>query len=123
MIHESRFLAPRLLEPRFLAMAEVLTELAGEIEALGEVLCRDEGFAAGHIRELQAIDLISQKQRALSAILSSGFSATEMRRINLEAINLRFRHFLDDSETLCEVPLDSPPANGNGDGGPLDLWD
>lgn len=123
MIHESRFLAPRLLEPRFLAMAEVLSELGAEIEALGEVLCRDEGFVASHLRELQAIDLIAQKQRALAAILSAGFSAAEMRRINLEAIHLRFRHFLDDSETLCEVPLEGPVVNGGGPDNALDLWD
>ena len=61
-------------EPKFTAMAEVLGELGSEIEALGEVLCRDEDFAARHMRELQAIDLIAQKQRALASLIGAGFS-------------------------------------------------
>lgn len=115
MIHEPKFLAPK-----FVAMAEVLGELGAEIEALGEVLCRDEDFAARHVRELQAIDLIAQKQRALAAIVAAGFSAAEMRRINLEALHLRFCGFLDDSETLCEVPLDPPEPDGMD---ALGLWE
>ncbi|WP_313437877.1 hypothetical protein [Novosphingobium sp.] len=106
-------------EPRFVAMAEVLGELGAEIEALGEVFCRDEGFVARHMRELQAIDLIAQKQRALAAILAAGFSEAEMRRINLEALHERFCGFIDGTtETCCEVPID---AAGRGD--PLDLWE
>lgn len=105
-------------EPKFNAMAEVLLELGTEVEALGEVLCRDENFAGRHLRELQAIDLIAQKQRALAAILAAGFSETEMRRISLEALRTRFCGFMDDSVTCCEVPIEghAPPD-------PLGLWD
>lgn len=110
-----------MLEPRFTAMAEVLGELGAEIEALGEVLCRDEHFVGRHLRELQAIDLIAQKQRALAAIVAAGFSAAEMRRINLEALHTRFCMFLDDSETLCEVSLETPEDETAA--GPLDLWE
>lgn len=84
-------------EPKFTAMAEVLGELGSEIEALGEVLCRDENFAARHMRELQAIDLIAQKQRALAAVLAAGFSAVEMRRISLDALRHRFCGFIDET--------------------------
>lgn len=105
-------------EPKFSAMAEVLLELGTEVEALGEVLCRDQTFAGRHVRELQAIDLIAQKQRALAAIIAAGFSDAEMRRISLEALRSRFCGFMDDSVTCCEVPIEggaSPDALG--------LWD
>ncbi|SFG25501.1 hypothetical protein SAMN05518801_11266 [Novosphingobium sp. CF614] len=106
-------------EPKFLAMAEVLGELGMEIEALGEVLCRDENFAERHVRELQAIDLIAQKQRALAAILAAGFSETEMRRISLEALRSRFCGFIDDAGiSCCEVPIED---SGTPDS--LGLWD
>ncbi|MCJ1961788.1 hypothetical protein [Novosphingobium mangrovi (ex Hu et al. 2023)] len=105
-------------EPKFNAMADVLLELGTEVEALGEVLCRDENFAARHVRELQAIDLIAQKQRALAAILAAGFSESEMRRISLEALRSRFCGFMDDSVTCCEVPIESGPSQDA-----LGLWD
>lgn len=106
-------------EPKFTAMAEVLTELGIEVEALGEVLCRDEDFAARHVRELQAIDLIAQKQRALAAILAAGFSETEMRRISLDALRQRFCGFMDDSATCCEVPIEGRDCQPDS----LGLWD
>ena len=105
-------------EPKFIAMAEVLGELGAEVEALGEVLCRDSGFANRHLRELQAIDLIAQKQRALAAILAAGFSEDEMRRISLDLLRKRFCGFMDDSITCCEVPIEAAPEPG-----PVSLWD
>lgn len=107
--------------PKFTAMAEVLGELGSEIEALGEALCRDPGFAGQHLRELQAIDLIAQKQRALAAILVAGFADREMRRISIDALRSRFSGFLDDSEPYCEVPMDLPPPAAGGDS--YGLWD
>ncbi|GGC10837.1 hypothetical protein GCM10011494_31990 [Novosphingobium endophyticum] len=98
-------------------MAEVLNELGAEVEALGEVLCRDSGFVGKHVRELQAIDLIAQKQRALAAILAAGFSDQEMRRISLDALRSRFSGFIDDSVACGEVVTDK--ANGESMG----LWD
>ncbi|KPH64796.1 hypothetical protein ACLIMP_14290 [Novosphingobium aerophilum] len=113
MIHQPIF------EPRFIAMAEVLGELGAEIEALGEVFCRDETFVARHLRELQAIDLIAQKQRALAAILAAGFSEVEMRRINLETLHERFCGFMDGTaETCCEVPIEDTAGCD-----PLGLWE
>ncbi|GGZ09902.1 hypothetical protein GCM10011614_26170 [Novosphingobium colocasiae] len=107
-------------QPKFVAMAEVLGELGAEIEALGEVLCRDHGFAGLHVRELQAIDLIAQKQRALAAILSAGFSESEMRRISIDALRRRFCGFMDDSVTTCEVPIEPLRPPGAPD---ADMWD
>ena len=103
--------------PKFLAMAEVLDELGTEVEALGEVLCRDVAFADRHCRELQAIDLIAQKQRALAAILAAGFCEQEMRRISLDALRERFSGFLEDSASGYEVPADIADA------GEASLWD
>ena len=105
-------------EPKFIAMAEVLGELGSEIEALGEVLCRDETFAARHLRELQAIDLIAQKQRALATILAAGFSASEMRRISLDALRSRFCGFIEDAGVAhCEV------VSKQESGDALGLWE
>ncbi|KHK93104.1 hypothetical protein [Novosphingobium malaysiense] len=105
-------------EPKFTAMADVLGELGSEIEALGEVLCRDEDFAARHMRELQAIDLIAQKQRALAAIIAAGFSEAEMRRISLEAIRRRFCGFMEEDVSSAAAPLDAPVTPDN-----VNLWD
>lgn len=104
-------------EPKFLAMAEVLNELGTEVEALGEVLCRDAAFADRHCRELQAIDLIAQKQRALASILAAGFSEHEMRRISLDALRERFCGFLEESANGYEVPVTAAH------GGEASLWD
>lgn len=106
-------------EPKFTAMAEVLGELGSEIESLGEVLCRDEDFAARHMRELQAIDLIAQKQRVLAAIMAAGFSAVEMRRISLEALRHRFCGFIDEHDEVGNHASDPE----DGDAGSLALWD
>lgn len=102
-------------EPRHAAMANILTELGDEIEALGEALCRDTGFAARHMRELQAIDLIAQKQRALAAIVAAGFSETELRRISLDALHQRFCGFLEDGPAF--------PAKAAGGADASGLWD
>ena len=70
-------------QAKFDAMAGILSEIGTEVEALGEVLCRNQGFAAQHMRELQAIDMIAQKQRALAAILSAGLCEKEIRKISI----------------------------------------
>lgn len=106
-------------EPKFTAMAEVLGELGSEIEALGAVLCRDEDFAGRHMRELQAIDLIAQKQRALAGIIAAGFSATEIGRVSLDALRARFVGFLEDAD-----PHAGESANAVTDSDDsLGLWD
>lgn len=104
-------------EPKFLAMAEVLNELGTEVEALGEVFCRDAGFADRHCRELQAIDLIAQKQRALASILAAGFSEHEISRISLDALRERFCGFLEESASGYQVPVAASK------GGDASLWD
>ncbi|MDE8654423.1 hypothetical protein [Novosphingobium album (ex Liu et al. 2023)] len=104
--------------PKFVAMADVLGELGVEIEALGEVLCRDPTFAAQHLRELQAIDLIAQKQRALAALLASGFCEMEMRKITIDTLRHRFCGFLEEGTTTCPLEFDD-----DGDGEFVAFWE
>ncbi|PEQ12790.1 hypothetical protein B2G71_10885 [Novosphingobium sp. PC22D] len=104
-------------QAKYDAMAGVLSEIGLEVEALGEVLCRDPAFAARHVRELQAIDLIAQKQRALAAILVSGMCEQEMGKITIDSLRSRFCGFLDEGTDACPVEDVDP-----GDAGYLSFW-
>ena len=73
------------------AVAQVLAELSGEIEALGTVLCSDAGFAMNHVEELQAIDLISQKQRSLAHLLAADSPTAALSGIGLEGLVRRLK--------------------------------
>jgi len=60
-----------------------MAELAAEIEALGARLCADPAVVAQHLTELQAIDLIAQKQLHLAELLLADcpYAAVEAMRI------------------------------------------
>ncbi|MFM5931387.1 MAG: hypothetical protein ACKOPQ_10795 [Novosphingobium sp.] len=73
------------------AVAELLTEISNEIEALGAVLCTDPNFAARHMQELQAIDLISQKQKSLAMILEADCPVAAVSDVRLEELAHRLR--------------------------------
>lgn len=66
------------------AVADVLTELSDDIEMLGAVLCADPLLARQHMRELQAIDLFAQKQRALAALLQADCPVSALSSIGLD---------------------------------------
>ncbi|MCB2073371.1 MAG: hypothetical protein H6917_07380 [Novosphingobium sp.] len=68
------------------AISEVLSELGAEIENLGSALCRDPDVVARHMHELQAIDLIAQKQRSLASIFAEGFADCAIDAVGLEAL-------------------------------------
>ncbi len=104
-------------QAKYDAVAGILSEIGAEVEALGEVLCRDEGFAARHMRELQAIDMIAQKQRALAAILSAGLCEQEMSKITIDSLRNRFCGFLDE-ETEVYAIEDADPK----DAGYVSFW-
>jgi len=72
-------------------IAKVLTELSFEIEALGNLLCSDMNFAMQHMEQLQAIDLISQKQRSLATLLEADCPKAAMSGIGLDALVKRLR--------------------------------
>ncbi|PLK26653.1 hypothetical protein [Novosphingobium sp. TH158] len=73
------------------AVAEILAEISQDMESLGAVLCRDPGFAHRHMQELQAIDLISQKQRSLAKILEADCPVSALTDVGLEEIVHRLR--------------------------------
>lgn len=74
-----------------LAVAQMLAEISAEMEALGEALCHDPAFAARHMVELQAIDLISQKQRSLASLLEADCPASAVSQVGLEDVATRLR--------------------------------
>src|SRR6476659_5756602 len=80
----------RLLDPHRAEMAAMLAEISAEIEQLGEVLCDDPEFVARHVKELQAIDLIAQKQRALAEMLRAECPISALGAVGLEEVVGRF---------------------------------
>lgn len=78
------------------SVAEVLAELAAEIELLGATLCSHPVFVADHIGELQAIDLIAQKLGTLSGLLAADCAATALGTVPLDALRERFAHLAQE---------------------------
>jgi len=72
-------------------MAVMLSEISTQLEKLGEVLCHDAEFVSRHVHELQAIDLIAQKQRALANVLGADCPVSALDEVGLEEIVARFR--------------------------------
>ncbi len=68
------------------AAAQVLAELSLEIERLGAQLCADPSFALDHVEELQAIDLIAQKQRSLALMLEADCPKTALSGLGLDGL-------------------------------------
>ncbi|WP_206238292.1 MULTISPECIES: hypothetical protein [Novosphingobium] len=71
-------------------VADVLHELAAEIEDLGTVLCIDPAVMTSHLRTLQSIDLIAQKQRWLATLLQADCPLSAVNTIGVEALKARF---------------------------------
>ena len=74
-----------------LAVAQMLAEIGAEMEALGAALCHDPDFAARHMVELQAIDLIAQKQRSLASLLEADCPVSAVAQVGLEDVATRLR--------------------------------
>ena len=74
-----------------ITVADILTELAGEIEALGQRLCADPVIVASHVAQLQAIDLIAQKQLWLATMLRADCPVAAIDTIGVEALRERVR--------------------------------
>lgn len=70
-------------------VAEILCELADDVETLGVTLCHDTEFAARHLEALQAIDQIAQKQRSLAGLLESENTALALEALGLEELKQR----------------------------------
>jgi hypothetical protein len=71
-------------------VADVLGELAGEIEALGTLLCADVSVLTQHMATLQSIDLIAQKQRWLATLLMADCPLSAVDTIDVETLKARF---------------------------------
>ncbi|MDE1915780.1 MAG: hypothetical protein KGJ57_05655 [Sphingomonadales bacterium] len=71
-------------------VADVLQELAGEIEMLGTTLCMDADVLGRHIGTLQSIDLIAQKQRWLATLLQADCPLDAVDTIGVETLKARF---------------------------------
>ncbi|MFC3173019.1 hypothetical protein ACFOD9_02010 [Novosphingobium bradum] len=78
-------------DPHLKEMATMLAEISTQLEALGEVLCRDPEFVDRHVQALQAIDLIAQKQRALADVLGAECPTSALAGVGLEEVVGRFK--------------------------------
>ena len=76
-------------------MALMLGEISAQLEKLGEVLCHDPEFVNRHVQELQAIDLIAQKQRALATMLGAECPTSALAEVGLEEVVTRFKSLAD----------------------------
>ena len=84
-------------EPKahLLAVADVLLELAEDIEMMGEALCRDGEVVGRHLPKLQAIDLIAQKQRSLAALLRADCPVSALAEIGMEELKVRLTGLME----------------------------
>lgn len=72
-------------------IADILGELSEEIETLGVRLCCNPAVAREHMADLQAIDLIGQKQRWLADLLRAECPVSAVEAINVEMLQRRMR--------------------------------
>ncbi|MFC3592565.1 hypothetical protein ACFOON_02890 [Novosphingobium piscinae] len=75
--------------PHLKAAADILSELAVQVEALGARLCADPDVVTRHITELQAIDLIAQKQLHLAELLTADCPRAAVEAMRIEEVKRR----------------------------------
>lgn len=80
------------------AIAEILAELADDIELIGASLCKDPEFVEGRFSELQGIDLIAQKQKSLATLLRADCPVTALEQIGLEELRGRLLRLTGERE-------------------------
>lgn len=78
-------------------ISEILNDLATEIENLGVALCQDSTVAEKYSCELQAIDLIAQKQRSLASLLMSGLTKSAIEKVGIDMLRERLTSSLPAS--------------------------
>ena len=88
-------------------VAEILEELAGEVECLGETLCADPDVIARHFGQLQGIDLIAQTARQLSMLVGSSNPATALGDVRLEALRRRLHELVLPGNAGDMVPFEA----------------
>lgn len=67
-------------------VADVLENLAHEIEALGHDLCGDPELLARYIGELQRFDRIAQFQRELAGLLRADCHRTALSKLRMDEL-------------------------------------
>ncbi len=70
-------------------MAIILDELAEDAEQLGANLCADPQITAGHMVQLQGIDLLAQNLRQLSEVLAADAPISAADNIRLDDLRSR----------------------------------
>lgn len=70
----------------FERVAAIVDALGGEIEALGELLCSDPAVSARFAHQLQAIDVIAQKQRQLASIIAASEIHDAIANLSLDEL-------------------------------------
>lgn len=84
--------------------ADVLSELSGEVEALGASLCADPQVTACHINTLQQIDIIAQKLQGLANLLAADCPVSAVSDLSLESLRDRFDHLaVKDGEQAQQI--------------------
>lgn len=80
----------RRIAAHLTTVADILVEMAEEIEELGTTLCVDPAILGSHMATLQSIDLIAQKQRWLATLLHADNPLSAVQTIGVEALKARF---------------------------------
>ena len=88
-------------------VAEILEELAAEVEQLGETLCADPDVIGRHFGQLQGIDLIAQTARQLGMLVGSDNPAAALGDVRLEALRHRLHDLVLPTNTGDMVPFDA----------------
>ena len=82
-------MTPAASTAHILAVADILLELADDIELIGASLCQDARLVDLKIKELQGIDLIAQKQKSLVNLLRANCPTTALQEIGLDHLRER----------------------------------
>lgn len=70
-------------------IAEVLVELADDVEGLGQMLCGNPELLAKHFDQLQDVDLIAQTARQLGYLLAADTPVDTLADVPLDRLRLR----------------------------------
>lgn len=90
--------------PHLSAVADALLDLSLDIEMLGTALCANAEVVQRHVEELQAIDLIAQKQRSLAALLRADCPRSALSDISLDELRTRLHELVERNEAQAGAP-------------------
>ncbi|MDJ0977114.1 MAG: hypothetical protein QNI87_01095 [Erythrobacter sp.] len=79
-----------------LSIADTLTSLSVEIEALGATLCADTDIATRHLDELQGVDRIAQTLGQLADVVGAPSPGDAIEAVSIEGLRDQLRGCRDD---------------------------